>query len=151
MNYAPSTRNRIADLIAGIRVDRATAAMTDASIFTITGGNILLTLLLGEVTTILENIANNTKLTATPTVGTAVDICANLDTANIEVGGFLYITGTLANALAKSNAGASALQVTPIVVAPGVIAIDVAAAKSGSVKWSLWYVPLETGAYVTAA
>ena len=149
-NYNQSTRQSLSDIGIGMRVDRATQVMADETIFTVAGGNVLMTLIIGEVTTVLENVANNTKLTLTPTVGSAVDICANLDTDNIEAGGLLTITGTLANAMAKSNAGASAIQVTPIVLAPGVLAIDVAATKTGSVKWSLWYLPLEDGAYVEA-
>lgn len=149
-NYNQSTRAVMSDIGVGLRVDRATQVMADETIFTIVGGNVLLTLILGEVTTVLETAANNTKLTSTPTTGTAVDICADLDTTGIEAGGFLHISGTLSDALAKANAGASALQVTPIVLAPGVLAINVAAEKTGSVKWSLWYLPLEDGAYVEA-
>ncbi len=149
-NYNQSTRGRIADIGLGMRVDRATQGMADETIFTIAGGNVMVTMILGEVTTILETAANNTKLTATPTTGTAVDICADLDTTGIEEGGFLTITGTATDALQKANAGSIKMQATPIVVAPGVIAINVGAAKTGSVKWSLWYRPLEDGAYVTA-
>lgn len=150
MFFNDSTRDMLTAMGYGMRVDRATQPMVDETIFTVVGGNCMIILLLGEVTTVLETAANNTKLTSTPTTGTAVDLCAVLDTTAIEAGGFLHITGTLSDALAKSNAGASALQVTPVVVAPGVISIDVAASKTGSVKWSLWYLPLEDGAYIEA-
>jgi hypothetical protein len=148
--YNKSTRKAIADTLAGIRVDRATQVMADETIFTVAGGNVLCTLLYGEVTTVLETAANNTKLTLTPTTGTAVDICADLNTTAIEEGGFLTVTGTLSDALQSANGGASAVQVTPFILAPGTLAINVAATKAGSVQWSLFYVPLEDGAYVTA-
>jgi hypothetical protein len=38
-----------------------------------------------------------------------------------------------------------------MVVAAGTIDLDCAASNTGSVKWSIWYVPLDDGAYVEAA
>ena len=68
--------------IWGTRVDRATATLpqtTNAPIFTIAGGRVTVYLLVGEVTTIIQAQANATKLTAVPTAGSAVDLCATVD------------------------------------------------------------------------
>ena len=153
-NYAPSTRARIADLITGMRVDKGAteiAGISTKSLFTVSGGNVLIVGLIGEVTTIVETQANNTKYISTPTVGSAVDLCAVVDTTAHEVGGLLTITGVLATAAVKGSAGAGVMMSNGIVVAPGTIGLNTAADNTGAYKFSLWYVPLEDGATVTAA
>ena len=153
-NYAASTIARIADINKGIRVDKSATAITGIStksLFTVSGGNVAIIGLVGEVTTVVQTQANNTKFISTPTVGSAVDLCAVVDTSAHEVGGLLTITGTLATAAAASNAGAGVMQTNAIMVAPGTIGINTAASNTGAYKFSLWYVPLEDGAYVTAA
>ena len=87
--YNTMTGNALAGVVLGVRVDRATAALPQtaaAAIFTVTGGRVAIMGILGEVTTAIQNQANNTKLTANPTVGTSVDLCAVLSIANDEVG-----------------------------------------------------------------
>lgn len=144
----------MADIARGIRVDKeatAIAGISTKSLFTVVGGNVEIRGIIGEVTTIVQTQANNTKYIATPTVGTAVDLCAAVDITAHEVGGLLTITGVLATAAVKGNAGAGVMMTTPICVAPGTIGINTAADSTGAYKFSLWYVPLEDGAYVTAA
>ena len=153
-NYDVSTRERIADLIAGLRVSKAAidiAAISTKSLFTVIGGNCLILGLIGEVTTIIETQANNSKYISTPTVGTAVDLCAAVDITAQEVGGLLTITGVLATAAVKGTAGAGVMMTTRQVVAPGVIGFDTAADNTGAMKFTIWYVPLEDGAYIEAA
>lgn len=153
-NYNQSTRTRLTDIRGGIRVDRATATLPQtaaAAIFNIVGGKVLITGIVGEVTTAIQNQANNTKLTANPTTGTSVDLCAVLDIANDEVGCLYGCTGTVSNALVGANAGYAPWPTFAFVVNTGTIDLDCAASNTGSVKWSLFYVPLDDGAYVTAA
>jgi hypothetical protein len=153
-NYSQSTRQRVADIRLGLRVDRATAALpasTAAAIFTVTGGKVAITGIVGEVTTIIQTQANNTKLTANPTVGTSVDLCAVLDISADEVGCLYGVDGTPASALVGTNAGYAPLPTAPMVVNVGTIDLDCAATNTGSVAWSLWYIPLEEGAAVAAA
>lgn len=138
----------------GIRVDRATATLpqsTAGAIFNIVGGRVAMTAIIGEVTTAIQNQANNTKLTANPTTGTSVDICAVLSIANDEVGCLYGITGTFATAMVGANAGATVIPANSVVLPVGTLDLDCAASNTGSVKWSLFYVPLDSGAYVTAA
>lgn len=143
-----------AAMVLGLRVDRATATLpqtTHSALFNVKGGRVAITGIVGEVTTIIQNQANNTKLTAYPTTGTAVDLCAVLSIANDEVGCLYGITGVPADALVGANAGAGPLCYRPLVVNIGTIDLDCAASNTGSVKWSIWYVPLDDGAYVEAA
>lgn len=138
----------------GIQVDRATAALpqtTNHALFNVVGGRVAITAILGTVTTIIQNQANATKITLTPTAGTAVDLCATLDIANIEAGGHLTIAGPAATAMAKATAGGIPLQAYPVAAAVGTIRLQCAASNTGNVKWSIWYVPIDSGAYIEAA
>lgn len=140
----------------GFRVDRASdtlpagpGAGTEA-LFTVSGGRVLILGLIGEVTVAIQNQANDTKLTANPTVGTSVDLCAALNIANDELGALYSITGAFTDAMIGGVAGAVGIP-EPFVVPEGTIDLDCAATNTGEIKWSLWYVPLDAGASVAAA
>ena len=142
---------QIRQIALGTKVDKATAALpasTTGTLFTVSGGRILLTSIVGEVTTAIQNQANNTKLVSTPTTGTAVDICAVLDIANDEVGCLYGITGLFSDAMVGSNAGATVIQRNPVVIPIGTIKLSCAATNTGSVKWSMTYIALDDGATV---
>jgi len=153
-SYSPSTINQIAYINRGLRVDKSATAITGIStknLFTVVGGNCIILGLIGEVTTIVQAQANNTKYISTPTVGTAQDLCAVVDVTGHEVGGLLTITGVFATAAVKGNAGAGVMMTTPVVVAPGTIGINTAASSTGAYQFSIWYVPATEGAYIEAA
>ena len=138
----------------GVRIDRATATLPQTaavSYFTISGGRVLATLIIGQVTTIIQTQANNTKLTSTPTAGSAVDICAVKDITGLEVGGMLVVNGTAATALTQANAGSIIGQTVPVVLNIGVLKLDCAASSTGAIKWSLFYLPIDDGATVVTA
>jgi len=141
----------------GFLVSRATAALpagVKGSIFTVSGGRIQVKLLVGEVTTVLGATVTSLVIGNTPTVGSAV--------ANS-----LATTAVITSAVAGTHLTASpggALIITDIANANGVVVptatflcpaggIDITptATNTGSVKWDLWYVPLDPGATVVAA
>lgn len=138
--------------VSPIRVDRAKANISQsgaAAIFTVSGGKILLCDIIGEVdTTIIAGGANNMKLTANPTTGADVDLCAVVDIDADAVGTMYNITGTLIDAMIATTSGAVASQPTPIIIAPGTIDLYCSASKTGKIKWSLFYIPAEAGAKV---
>ncbi len=112
----------------GARVDRAAAALPQTaagSLFTVTGGRVLLLAIVGEVTTVIQTQANASKLQSVPTVGSTVDMCTTLDITADEVGCLYGITGIPADALVGANAGLGCIlqhwrrQVVPVVPAPG--------------------------------
>jgi hypothetical protein len=147
-------RAAVTPVALGLRVDRATATLpqTGASaLFNVLGGRVAMTAIVGEVTTIMGAVANNTSLEANPTTGTTAAICAVLATENDEVGTLYSIEGTKATALLGVDAGGVALQSKPVVLPVGSLDLRCAANNTGSVKWSLWYLPLDDGAYVEAA
>lgn len=103
----------------------------------------------GEVTTAIQAQANATKITATPTVGSAVDLCATLDINGYAVGRTLNITGTLATAMISTNAnGVMVAQAAAITVPAGTIGLTTAATNTGAVKWVVRYIPLVPGAAI---
>lgn len=141
-------------LLLGIKVDRATATLPQtvaAAIFNILGGRVKVTQIVGEVTTVIQTQANNTKLTANPTTGTSVDMCANLDISADEAGCLYGITGTPAGALVGTNAGLTPAMACGQILNVGTIDLECAANNTGSVKWTLTYTPIDDGAYITAA
>ena len=140
--------------VLGKRVDRATAALpatTAEALFTIAGGRVAITQIVGEVTTVIQTQANNTKLTANPTTGTSVDMCAALDISADEVGCLYGMSGTPADALVGTNAGLTPGQGVAQVLNVGTIDLDCAATNTGAIRWTLFYVPLDEGASVVAA
>lgn len=138
----------------GNRVDKAAAtlpATTNQTIFTVSGGNVLIPLLYGVVTTIIQAQANNLKVTSVPTVGTAVDLAANLDVNAKEAGTLLLVEGD-GTALVGANAGAglNGIGTGCMIVPPGVIRITTSATNTGATRWQCWYVPLDNGATVVS-
>jgi len=139
-------------MILGDVVQLATATLPQtaaSTLFTITGGRVLVTSIVGEVTTVIETLANNTKLTANPTTGTSVDMCAVLDISADEVGCLYGITGDPADALVGTNAGLTVGMKNGLVVNEGTIDLDCAASATGSIKWTLHYIPIDVGATVS--
>lgn len=142
------------NLLEGLAVERAAASLpqtTQSAVFTITGGRIILKAIVGQVGTAIQNQANNTKIVANPSSGTDADLCAVLDIANDEAGTLYSISGLASDAMRGTTAGAVAGQDRPVIVAAGTIDLSCAASNTGTIAWTLLYLPLDDGAYVTAA
>jgi len=152
MNYNQSQRAAAAVVQLGTRVDRAAANMTNAlALFDIEGGNCQINLIVGEVSgTKIQNTGTNNQLNADVDTGGDEVLCAVLDWDDDEIGSLYTISGIPTDAMQTGQSGACEGQTYPIVVAPGAIDITIGATSSGSVKWSLWYIPLEIGAYIEA-
>jgi hypothetical protein len=149
--------DQLRSLLCGVKVQRATAALPQTStstLFTVSGGKVLITSLVGEVTTVIQTQADATKLTFDPTdAGATQDLCATTDITADAVGTMYSITGTPATALqdALNFLPSNKVPAQPIVLKPGAILLDCAASNTGSVKWDLTYIPLDNGASVVAA
>lgn len=132
----------------GIRVQKSTGtlAATTVPLFTIAGGLVLVTSLVGRVTTAIT-VANSYKLQQNPTIGTTTDLCtaADIGTTDTIVGEILI--PNVGVALAK---GTGTSQVQRIVLDSGQIE-SVSAGTDGAILWALTYIPLEDGASVVAA
>lgn len=133
-----------------LRAAATLPATTATPYFTVTG-KIRLLDIIGEVTTAIQNQANNLKLIANPTVGADVDLCAVVDSANAAVGSILRITGTFANAMVIAASAATPAQASPVIVAAGTIDLSASATNTGATKWLVRYEPIDPGARVFAA
>lgn len=134
----------------GSRVQKSTGTLTAATVplFTIAGGLIAVTSLIGRVTTAVT-VANSYKLQHNPTAGTTVDLCAATDigTTDTALGEILVVNGAKATGLVV---GALAAPNYPILMDVGQIE-HVSAGTDGVILWALTYVALENGASVVAA
>lgn len=134
-------------------VERATAVLpqtADLGLFTVVG-SVELVRIVGEVTVEIGAFANDTLLKVNPTIGADVDLCAALDVTGDVVGSLYNITGTATDPLVNTVSGAMPDQVTPVIVEDGVIELECAGnSGTGSIKWTLHYVPLDASSYVVA-
>lgn len=139
--------------------ERATAALpqtADGALFRITGGKVRIRSIVGEVTTAIQNQANNTKLKFNPSgTGSDVDLCAVLDIANDAVGTHYTITGTLATAMKGTTnlwltVPADDVAAPGLVLGPGDIELDCAASNTGSVKWTVVWEPVDSAGVLTS-
>lgn len=140
-------------LLKGIQVNRDSATLpqtTTGALFNVVGGRVAITQIVGEVTTAIQDQANNTRLVATPTGGSASNLCANLSIADDAIGTMYSITGTVGTAM-QDDLGAVVDQTIPLIVKAGAIGLVCAASNTGEVKWSISYVPIDDGAYVEVA
>lgn len=139
----------------GTKVDRTTgtlAATGTGALFNVAGGRVVITSIVGEVTTSIQAQANAIKLVATPSGnGSVNDLSATIESNGLAAGGLLTITGLAGDAMVKSTGGGISNLRNPVIVAVGAIGLNTAATNTGSIKWSLTYVPLDDGATVTAA
>ena len=150
--YAPTNRDAFADLNLGIRVDRATATLPQgaaSAIFNIVGGRVLVTAIIGQVTTVLGAVGN-LKLIATPTTGAVNDMCAVVAAGTLAAGVLVSIDGIVGDAM-LTGTGSVSTMTSPVVVNVGTITQSLSGSSTGSIKWTLCYVPFDDGAYVTSA
>lgn len=137
----------------GTKVDRAAAtlpATTQTPYFHVYGGRCFVTMLLGEVTTVVQAQACNASWESNPTTGTTNAMTAVVDINAAEAGTLISITGTVGDAMILGKSGAVKGTLAPIVVAVGDLEFKTSATNSGATKWSLWYIPLDDGAYILA-
>jgi len=141
----------------GFRVFQPAATLPqtgDKALFTVTGGRVLLTGLIGEVTVVIETQANNTKLKFNPTAtGADQDLCAVLNITADPVGEVYTISGTVGDAMRSDLLIGlnSLLGAGGMILSEGDIELDCAASNTGEVAWTLFYLPLDEGASVEAA
>lgn len=160
LNISEDTAQRIADMHVGLRVDRAAAILANGAqtLFTVSGGNILLTGFYGEIMVAID-------AAATLILNYDADISANasvyvdtvLGTISANPNG--YVAGRMAYLPVEGGAitwtaagGACPIDIAPIMVLPpGHFDLTAGAATTtGTMRWSMWYVPLEAGVNVVS-
>lgn len=170
MSYLPDPKGIRAALL-GTKVDRATATIpqsTTTSIFTVSGGRVVITSIVGEVTTVIGGTTVNFNLVYTPSGGAAADLCAATACTSDAVGTlYSLVSGIAADLLSiQSYTVAASVPVLasevpnvtfaqllrePIVVDAGAVGFKTSASTTGAVKWSMTYIPYDDAATVVAA
>jgi hypothetical protein len=143
-------------LSLGDAVTRAAAlqpATTQAAIFTVSGGKVLVTSLTGEVVVATPATTNTLKVTGNPTSGTDVDWTTATSTASKEAGSIISLPVTAAGALVVANAGGgNAVGPAGYVAQIGTIdLVTSGTAATGTIKWTITYVPIDDNATIVAA
>lgn len=139
--------------VYGITVVRATAtlpATTSSNLFSVSG-RIILTTIVGQVTTAIQAQANLIKLEAFLTSAAAATDLSNAtgtDATGQGIGKLFSITGT---ASVAGVFGYGVPQQNEVIVnGPGFIRLNTSATNTGSMSWTLMYIPLDDGASVAA-
>src|SRR4051794_18414243 len=100
--------DQLRTLVLGTKVDKATASLpatATGTLFTVSGGGVWVTSIIGVVTTSIQAQANAVKLVATPTTGTVNDLSATVDVNGLAAGGLISFTGLAGDAAVKSTGG----------------------------------------------
>lgn len=150
--------------LLGTKVARAAAVCPQTAwqdIFTVTNGNVLMTMLIGERTVIQAGGVSNLDIQADPTAGAAVSLCAVTVITADPVGTLYSFTGNPADpcwsglAVPGGFAGGSlgtGNNSLGWIIPPGTVEWrESAAAGTGSVQWYMCYVPIDINASVVAA
>ncbi len=140
--------------IYGQTTERVTALPATGSLFTVSGGKICVTSIVGTLTAACDANATVTSLNANPTVGTTVAMCLGTNIASYAIGDVLGITGIPTDALlpAATGGGIPAQTVFWIVQAGTIdMAIAVAGQVTGRVRWTLKWFPFDAAASVAPA
>lgn len=138
-------------LLYGTKATKSVAnTVGTKSLFTIATGRVLITSVVGEVTTALT-VAGTTKLVANPTTGAAGDLCTatDLGTTDSPVGDLLGITGVAGDSIVIGIGFAAVGK--PLVVGIGAIEQITATGGDGVISWTVTWIPLDDGASLVAA
>lgn len=153
-NGGAAYRKTILGESASKTIDHANGAV---SLFTTTGGRVLLTSLVGRVTVAMGATTSNLKLVYNPTAtGTSFDMCTAVDVASDAVEQTYYISGSVASGGALLVGGAVG-QANPVfedgyLIQSGAIEANFSAdATAGTIQWTVTWVPYDDGAVLVAA
>jgi len=141
----------------GIHVQKALATLpqgTTQDLFTVAGGNVLVALLYGQVTTILGAVANDLAIWVDPTAaGTTYIIASAVEGNALQANSFLVVEGDGTALMITGLAGAGPIiSGTGRFICPtGTIQLKCVGSTTGATKWDLFYFPLDDGASVVSA
>lgn len=124
------------------------------TIFTVTGGQVLITALWGVVTTAIT-VADTVKLVANPTTGDTADICTatdigTTDTAAGTVLGFLIDPDDTAGTPPDIVKGGGVILKDLVITIGDIEQVTTGTNPDGAVTWYATWVPLTPGALLVA-
>lgn len=132
-----------------------TLAATTVALFTIAGGEVLVTAMWGKATTAIT-VANSYKLQFNPTTGDTGDMCAATDIGTNDTAAGSLLTFSLATTTAPQKLIAGSASgggyCGPLVSVLSIGQIEsVSAGTDGVISWNVMWVPLTDGATLVAA
>lgn len=155
---AAFTRN-----VAGVVVAKASAILPATglqTLFTVSGGNILVTCLVGRVTVVFDGTVNSLNVVHDPDIGAVGDISAATVCTSDIAGTFYTVHGIQAALLGTQKEGGTEVPTHVLAKAPvgggfilpaGVTKLQTTATDTtGSTQWWMAYVPLDPAAAVVA-
>lgn len=124
------------------------------TLFSITGGRVILWGLFAEVTTVVGAGATSLALEANPSAaGANTPLCTASAVTAAPVGSMFGPTGAVGAALQVVSAtqGSLAGMTTPLIIAPGTIELVVTGGTTGACTWRALWDPIDVGAVLAAA
>lgn len=134
-------------------------ATATTAYFTVAGGRVIITSLVGTCTTVCSATATTLAIGTTPTSGTAstTSIATAVAITSKEVGTHVAVaasSGVGGALIVGTNASTPVYlpaQGVGFVLSAGTIDFTTSATNTGAFKWNLTYLPLDAGATVVAA
>ena len=118
--------------------------------FTITGGAILVHLMYGTIVTTLETAASNVSVVINPTTGTSGTVASTADGTALVAGDHIMVEGDGTAIIVAAGAAhwvASGVQGMWIADIGGIDVVH-AAAQPGTLRWDLFWEPLDENSSV---
>ena len=136
-------------------------ASTTEWLFAVRGGRVAVKAMIGTATVVLTSTNPGLSINASALsvanpqvlIGTTMVIATTVNLASLEKGGMAVIEGD-GTAIVKADAGAAFAIPTGggfwIAPAGEIYATTTGTNTTGEMKWDIWYLPLDEGAYVEA-
>ncbi len=151
--------DQLRTVLLGTPVSKATGTVATGTttLFNINSGRVIITSLIGRVTTAIGATVATCKLVYNPTAaGTSFDLCTAVSIETDAVEQTYYIAGDVGTPGALVVAGAVG-QANPVFSKPLVLQAGTleqvlsADPVGGAITWTVTYMPFDNGASVTAA
>ena len=138
----------------GIRLLRPATDLpqTDAApIFNIVGGKVLMTLLIGHITTVLATVGN-ISFEENPTNGTMETISGVTAVGTYAQDNLIGITGVPAGTpVPAAGGGIPGMTTQGVVLRIGTLEQRLSLSDTGQIEYTVFYIPLEVGSYMSIA
>lgn len=151
---------QLREIALGRKVNKASEILPASglqTLFTVSGGRVLVTSLIGEVTVVFDGTANSLNVVHDPTVGAVGDLNAATVCTSDAAGTLYTVTGVQAALMGTQKEGGTEVPThvvavgpfTPFILPAGVTQLQTTATDTtGATKWSMTYVPYDDGASV---
>jgi len=153
--YTNVNRDAFTTMAIGFHAAKAAATLpssTTQDIFVISGGRVLVRVLLGEVTTLVgTGTTPDLQVQMDPTVGATIDVATDVQIGDDEVGTLYYVEGDGTALIPISSGYAQGAAGQGFILPSGTLQIVTSETTAGATRWDIWYLPLDLGAQIVSA